>query len=557
MPLARYAVYRGGPQIWLAPTADDTRRLARHRCATSRSSPGAFVVSVPQFIPASGFPDDFPVPLPEGKEVFGSGGAAIIEPDEGEVIAGPLYGEEGMRRRRLRPARRAAREALVRRRRPLQPRGRARRPAERAAVASGRPRRLEPSSRRCRLIGRPVAGLRPVRCVLVEPFTAEEQAVLLEPHFTNLDRPVFCLVNLPETVKGALFARYSRYPGTLRRLFLEEFAADVAGGRAAVRRGRGRAGRGALRARLHRLRRRLDRPGRRRARRLRVGLERPHEGPSARPPRRLSRAVDPLHPLRPADRRAPAATATTATSELGPAYRRGDGRAVRDLLARRSRTSRPGRRSAGRAARSPRRAWRRSIRAKALDLLRGLLPASTLSHVGIYASGQAYEQLLLRLAASPLPEARDVRGDDPARSSAQVIPSFVARVEPPRPRRRVDRLPARSAARRPSARSPGSGSTAATGDRRAVGRADRRRRRRGGRCSRASLFESAGLPEAEIRRPDRRPRPDRARGADRRAGRRARATAATARAAAGRRSATGSRSSPTTAASATCSATGC
>ena len=57
---------------------------------------GAFVVSAPQFIPASAFPDDFPVPLPEGKEVFGSGGAAIIEPDDGEVIAGPLYGEEGM-----------------------------------------------------------------------------------------------------------------------------------------------------------------------------------------------------------------------------------------------------------------------------------------------------------------------------------------------------------------------------------------------------------------------------------------------------------------------------
>ena len=46
----------------------------------------------------------------------------------------------------------------------------------------------------------------------------------LAPHVTDLDGPVFALVNLPETVKGALFARYSRYPGTLRRLFLEEFA---------------------------------------------------------------------------------------------------------------------------------------------------------------------------------------------------------------------------------------------------------------------------------------------------------------------------------------------
>src|SRR3954465_648206 len=46
----------------------------------------------------------------------------------------------------------------------------------------------------------------------------------LAPHFTDLDGPVFALTNLPETVKGALFARYSRYPGTLRRLFLDEFA---------------------------------------------------------------------------------------------------------------------------------------------------------------------------------------------------------------------------------------------------------------------------------------------------------------------------------------------
>jgi len=94
MPLARYAVYRGGPQIWLAPTADDSDGwLASMRHIALES--GAFVVSAPQFIPADGFPEDFPVPLPEGKGVFGRGGAAIIEPSDGEVIAGPLYGEEG------------------------------------------------------------------------------------------------------------------------------------------------------------------------------------------------------------------------------------------------------------------------------------------------------------------------------------------------------------------------------------------------------------------------------------------------------------------------------
>src|SRR3982751_5808380 len=62
--------------------------------------------------------------------------------------------------------------------------------------------------------------------VPVEQFT-EEECERLAPHFTNLARPVFGLVNLPETVKGALFARYSRYAGTLRRLFLDEFADSV------------------------------------------------------------------------------------------------------------------------------------------------------------------------------------------------------------------------------------------------------------------------------------------------------------------------------------------
>jgi nitrilase len=94
MPLARYAVYRGGPQIWLAPTADDSDGwLASMRHIAIES--GAFVISVPQYIPADAFPDDFPVPLPDKPKIFGSGGAAIVEPTSGELIAGPLYGEEG------------------------------------------------------------------------------------------------------------------------------------------------------------------------------------------------------------------------------------------------------------------------------------------------------------------------------------------------------------------------------------------------------------------------------------------------------------------------------
>src|SRR3954465_11309961 len=59
-----------------------------------------------------------------------------------------------------------------------------------------------------------------------ERFTHDE-AEKLRPYFTNLDRPVFALVNLPEVVKGALFARYSRSPKSLRRLFLDEFVGEL------------------------------------------------------------------------------------------------------------------------------------------------------------------------------------------------------------------------------------------------------------------------------------------------------------------------------------------
>jgi nitrilase len=94
MPLARYAVYRSGPQIWLAPTADDSDGwLASMRHIAIES--GAYVVSAPQYIPRSAFPDDFPAELPD-RQVFGRGGAAIVEPSAGEVIAGPLYDREGM-----------------------------------------------------------------------------------------------------------------------------------------------------------------------------------------------------------------------------------------------------------------------------------------------------------------------------------------------------------------------------------------------------------------------------------------------------------------------------
>jgi len=260
----------------------------------------------------------------------------------------------------------------------------------------------------------------------VEDFTAEERA-LLAPHFTNLDRPVFALVNLPETVKGALFARYSRYSGTVRRLYLEEFAADApAGGRpfdeeegarAAGLYERVFAGYGddsiAQLGGVHVacewvsniLTKMLQRG------RLAAYLEQstryiPYDKPLPEGGYRFYR-----------------------DEELGPEF----ARAMDEIFAIYSRSLEEVEEWA--ATRWPRgeepeAAWRRSIRAKALDLLRGLLPAATLSHVGIYATGQAYEQLILRLMASPLPEAREFGGMILGELK-QVVPSFVSRVERP------------------------------------------------------------------------------------------------------------------------------
>ena len=226
---------------------------------------------------------------------------------------------------------------------------------------------------------------------------------------------------------------------------------------------------------------------------------------AARPPRRLPRAVDPLHPLRQADRRRAAATATTATSELGPEF----GAAMDELFSIYSRSLEQVESWAAerwpRGDGEPEGAWQRSIRAKALDLLRGLLPAATLSHVGIYASGQAYEQLIMRLMASPLPEAREYGGMILARAAAGDAELRLAG-RAPRPRRRVDLLPGaaprgdRALGLAPRPRPP------RRRRRRALGRADPRRRDRRGAARLLPVRVGAGAGDRDPR-PPRRPRP--------------------------------------------------
>jgi nitrilase len=93
MPLARWHLYQESPQIWVAPTADDSDGwLASVRHIAIEA--GAFVVSVPQYIPCAAFPADFPLRLPDD-EVFGRGGACIVSPT-GDLLAGPLYDAEGV-----------------------------------------------------------------------------------------------------------------------------------------------------------------------------------------------------------------------------------------------------------------------------------------------------------------------------------------------------------------------------------------------------------------------------------------------------------------------------
>ena len=259
-----------------------------------------------------------------------------------------------------------------------------------------------------------------------ESFTAEERAHLA-PHVTNLDGPVFALVDLPETVKGALFARYSRYSGSLRRLFLEEFAAEVPEG--------GRPFDGVEGERAAGLYERVF---------IGYGDDSIAQIGGAHlacewvsnvvtkvlQRGRLAAYLEQSTRYIPYDREMPGGGYRYySDDELGDQYRA----TLDELFAIYS--SGLARLQAWAEHRWPRGeepegAWQRSIRAKALDLLRGLLPAATLSHVGIFASGQAYEQLLLRMLASPLPEARSYGGLILGELQ-KVIPSFVARVERP------------------------------------------------------------------------------------------------------------------------------
>jgi thymidylate synthase ThyX len=261
-----------------------------------------------------------------------------------------------------------------------------------------------------------------------EEFTEEERG-LLSPHFTDLDGPVFALVNLPEVVKGALFARYSRSAKSLRRLFLDEFVESAGGGSPQV--GTERAEQLFERvffeygddsvAQLGGVHLACEQSSQILAKvlewgRLAAYLEQstryvPYDDqPGGRwrylmPPEVESTSLAKLF-AEFCDR-----SFRTYARWLGPLqeyYRRAFPKeeADSDFV------------------------YRMSIRAKACDTLRGLLPAATRSNVGIYATGQAYEQLLLRMRAHPLREVR-AYADLMMTELRKVIPAFLTRVDRP------------------------------------------------------------------------------------------------------------------------------
>jgi thymidylate synthase ThyX len=267
----------------------------------------------------------------------------------------------------------------------------------------------------------------------VETFTPRERELLL-PHFTNLDRPVFALTNLPETVKGALFARYSRYQGTLRRLYLEEFAAEAPAA--------GRPFDGAEGERAAQLYERVflgfgdDSVAQLGGAHLACEwvsnvltkvLQRGRLAAYLEQSTRYIAYDAPLDAEAPSGQ--PGRWRYWRGSELGPEFVAAMD-AIFEIYSESLQRVQDWAAERWPRGEEPEAAWRRSIRAKALDLLRGLLPAATLSHVGIYASGQAYEQLIMRLLSSPLPEAREF-GQMALEELKQVIPSFLTRVERP------------------------------------------------------------------------------------------------------------------------------
>src|SRR5262245_31849631 len=257
--------------------------------------------------------------------------------------------------------------------------------------------------------GRTIATIASPMLYAPETFT-DDEADRLRPYFTNLDGPVFALTNLPEVVKGALFARYSRSDKSLRRLFLDEFVGDL-----------DLTGDLTVDATV----------GLKRAEELyaRVFLEYGDDSVAQLGGVHLAceQASNLLTKVLEWGRLMAYLEQSTRyipyDSRLGGRYRyyrppeilesRVGARYVADMdrLFDTYRALQPAMVDWARE-RYPKQptdsdfVYKQTLKAKGCDAVRGILPAATLSNVGIYGTGQGYEALLLRMRAHPLPEAR-------------------------------------------------------------------------------------------------------------------------------------------------------
>jgi len=270
---------------------------------------------------------------------------------------------------------------------------------------------------------------------MADEFTREERAALA-PYVSNLDGPVFALVNLPEVVKGALFARYSRSPKSLRRLFVDEFlgagALEAAAGAGGTREAAGTQRAEQLYERV------FVEYGDDSVAQL-GGVHLACESASNILTKvlewgRLMAYLEQSTRYIPYDDRPDGRYRYHVPAELTGALRE---RYVA-TLDRSFDTYRAWlpklrafyERKFPRDPAESETVYRMTIRAKALDTLRGMLPAATTSNVGIYGTGQAYEQLLLRMRAHPLQEAR-AYADLMLAELRKVIPAFLKRVDVP------------------------------------------------------------------------------------------------------------------------------
>jgi len=259
-----------------------------------------------------------------------------------------------------------------------------------------------------------------------------DETTKVAPYFTNVDRPIFALTNLPETVKGALFARYSRSPKSLRRLFLDEFYAEVGAQPATSAMGVERAERLYSKvfndygddsvAQLGGVHLAVEDASNILTKVLERGRLMAYLEQSTRYIPYTERRGDRWRYLVPAELDAHPALRAEFIDTLNSSFAT-YARLIEPLRLwfESKHPKAPGDSDA---------VYRSAIRAKALDTLRGLLPAATQSSVGIYGTGQAYEALLLRMRAHPLLEVRTA-ADAILVELRQVIPAFLTRVDQP------------------------------------------------------------------------------------------------------------------------------